>query len=107
MEEMHNRGIVYLVGAGPGDPELITIKGAKALSMAELTAAVSAPIGIGDRISLVSTVDDSRGSALYGTRSHLVHRYSKGGAGADGAVVIHPDTYPTWLLFYYASEANF
>ncbi|HLB24813.1 MAG TPA: uroporphyrinogen-III C-methyltransferase, partial [Nitrospirota bacterium] len=29
-------GIVCLVGAGPGDPELITLKGAKALSEAEV-----------------------------------------------------------------------
>ena len=79
----------------------------KALSMAELTTAVSEPIAIGDRISLVSTVDDKAGTQLYGTRSHLVHRYSAGGVGADGAVVLHPDTNPKWLLFYYASEANF
>lgn len=91
----------YANGLGVHGPEF------KTLSIAELTAAVSAPIGIGDRISLVSTVDDAPGSALYGTRSHLVHRYSQGGAGADGAIIVHPDTKPTWLLFYYASESNF
>jgi len=36
MEDIRSRGIVYLVGAGPGDPELITMKGAKALSLAEV-----------------------------------------------------------------------
>jgi hypothetical protein len=91
----------YAKGLGVHGPDF------KALSMTELTAAVSGPIAIGDRISLVSTVDDTPGSKLYGTRSHLVHRYSKGGAGADGAVVLHPDSNPTWLLFYYASEASF
>ena len=36
MEETLKTGIVCLVGAGPGDPELITLKGAKALSEAEV-----------------------------------------------------------------------
>ncbi len=31
-----NRAIVYLVGAGPGDPELITVRGTKCLSRAEV-----------------------------------------------------------------------
>ncbi len=32
---MRRGGKVYLIGAGPGDPELITIKGARILSMAD------------------------------------------------------------------------
>lgn len=35
-DEVKKPGTVYLVGAGPGDPELITIKAAKALSRAEV-----------------------------------------------------------------------
>jgi uroporphyrin-III C-methyltransferase len=36
METNTKPGTVYLVGAGPGDPELITLKGAKALGEAEV-----------------------------------------------------------------------
>lgn len=36
MSSNSKTGVVHLVGAGPGDPELITLKGAKALSEAEV-----------------------------------------------------------------------
>ncbi len=32
----HSKGVVYLVGAGPGDPQLITVKGADALKQADV-----------------------------------------------------------------------
>lgn len=48
---MTTMGIVYLVGAGPGDPELITIKGLKAIQRADVI--------IYDRLAPASLLDEA------------------------------------------------
>jgi precorrin-2/cobalt-factor-2 C20-methyltransferase len=40
-----NQGILYGIGIGPGDPELITVKGARILASAKHVFAPKAPIG--------------------------------------------------------------
>jgi siroheme synthase len=48
-------GRVVLVGAGPGDPELITVKGAKALSAADVV--------VYDRLAAPALLDLAPGAA--------------------------------------------
>ena len=47
-------GRVVLVGAGPGDPELITVKGAKALAGADVVEVLPTAIGSADITALVA-----------------------------------------------------
>src|SRR5205809_2147907 len=51
----NQRGRVYLVGAGPGDPELITLKGLRCLRMADVV--------VYDRLIRPSLLDEARSEA--------------------------------------------
>lgn len=54
-EDQARRGVVYLVGAGPGDPELITVKGLRCLRTAEVI--------IYDRLINAALLDEARADA--------------------------------------------
>ena len=56
MRSMRETGIVYLVGAGPGDPDLITVRGLRCLQRAEVL--------IHDRLVAPELLDEAPSSAL-------------------------------------------
>jgi len=67
-------------------------------AMAELVTLVTDEIDLGANISVYAT---STGGT-YADSAHLVHRNA---TNADGAIVIHPDTAPHYLLFRFGEQS--
>lgn len=78
-----------------GDLGLHSGVGFTGVPMAALSDRIADDIQLGDKVSVFCT---SSG----GASSHLIHR---NGQKHDGAIVLHPDTNPKWLVFHFANQA--
>lgn len=78
-----------------GDLGLHSGVGFTGVPMAQLSDRIADDIQLGDKVSVFCT---SSG----GASSHLIHR---NGQQHDGAIVLHPDTNPKWLVFHFANQA--
>lgn len=65
------------------------------VAFAKLSSRIADDIQLGEKVSVFCT---SSG----GASSHLIHR---NGQKHDGAIVLHPDTNPRWLVFHFADQS--
>ena len=75
---MNGKSIVYFVGAGPGDPELITVKGARLLQEADYVLYTGSLVPKELFEGLQGTVEDSKGLDIHQIVERLVSHASKG-----------------------------
>ena len=75
---MNNKGKIYFVGAGPGDPELITVKGLRIIEQADLIiyACSLVPASIFEK-SRAETIIDSSGLTLEENHALMVSAYAQ------------------------------
>lgn len=64
-----SRGKVFIVGAGPGDPELITVKGYNALQMADVI--------LYDRLVNIELIKDLSAEKIYVGKKKNIHYYTQ------------------------------
>lgn len=73
-----NPGTVYFIGAGPGDPELITVKGRRLLEAADYVLFTGSLVPEVHFVGLRGRVEDSKGMTLQDQVSRLLHAASQG-----------------------------
>ncbi len=76
-----NDGYVYFIGAGPGDPDLITVKGLKIIQSADLImyAGSLVPIELLEDVKHDAEVVDSSGLALQEIHNRIIQAVRKNG----------------------------
>jgi uroporphyrin-III C-methyltransferase len=86
---MHNRGKVYIIGAGPGDPELITVKGLRALKKADclLYDFLSSPALLNDTKVLCEKICVGKADGLHLKEQDEINKLLYEKAGQHGIVV--------------------